>query len=140
MAVKTYDPKKVSVSFGGFDLNGFAEGTKVNVEFNEDAWTLQIGVDGEGTRSKSNDRSGRVTVQLMQSSDSNAVLTSIAELDRLSNSGAVPLMIKDGNGDSLHSAETAWIVKSASAEYAIEAGPREWIIETDTLVSFIGGN
>jgi hypothetical protein len=140
MAVKTYDPKEVTVTYGGYDLNGFSDGTKVTVEFNEDAWTLQVGVDGEGTRSKSNNRSGRVTIQLMQSSDSNEIMTGISELDRLSNAGALPLMVKDSSGTSIHTAETAWIVKSPMSEYGVEAGPREWILETDILVSFVGKN
>lgn len=141
MSVKTYNPKEVTVSFGGNVLTGYAEGTAVTVEYNEDAWTLQVGVDGEGTRSKSNNRSGRVTLSLMQSSLSNAILTAIAEADRLSNSGALPLLVKDNSSrGSQHMAETAWIVRVPSAEYAIEAGPREWVFETDTMVTVLDGN
>jgi hypothetical protein len=138
--VKTYDPKKVSISYGGINIDGFAEGTKVTVDFNEDAWTLQVGVDGDGTRTKSNNRSARVTIQLMQSSDSNAALTALMETDRATNAGALPLLVKDGSGTSIHQAEGAWIVKSPASEYAITAGAREWILETDIMVSFVGGN
>lgn len=140
MGFKTYDAKQVVVSYAGFTLSGFAEGTKVTVEYDEDAWTKQVGVDGEVTRSKSNNRAGRVTVQLMQSSDSNQILSSLAEADRLSNAGAVPLMIKDNSGNSLHTAENAWIMKIPSAEYGVEAGPREWVFDCGTIVSNIGGN
>ncbi len=140
MAVKTYDPSKVIIVFAGRVLSGFAEGTKVTVEHDEDAWTTQIGVDGEGTRSKSNNRSGTITVELMQSSDDNLFLYGIYEIDRNSNAGALPLLVKDGSGTSIHMAETAWISKLPSAEYAIEAGAREWIFKTDILVSALGGN
>lgn len=140
MPVKSYDPSQVMVVFGGRVLSGFAEGTKVTVEHEEDAWTTQIGVDGEGTRSKSNNRSGTITVQLMQSSDDNAFLYGIYELDRTSNAGALPMMVKDGSGSSLHMAETAWISKLPAAEYGVEAGAREWAFKTDILVSALGGN
>jgi hypothetical protein len=140
MAVSTYDPKQVAIIFGGFSLSGFADGSFVTVERNEDAFTLQMGTDGEGTRSKSNNKSGRVTVRLMQSSESNAILSGIAKSDELSNSGVQPLMVKDNSGASLYVAEQSWIVKMPSAEYDREASEREWIIETDSLQMFEGGN
>lgn len=140
MAVKTYDPGQVTVTFAGRTLSGFADGTKVTVEMDEVMWTTQIGVDGEGTRTKSNNRSGTITVNLMQSSDDNKFLYTIAESDRMASEGALPLLVKDGSGDSIHMCETAWIEKIPAAEYGIEAGPREWVFKTDVLVSALGGN
>lgn len=140
MAVKTYDPAGLNVIVGGNIMSGFADGTLVRVERNSDLWTVQVGSDGEGTRSKSNDRSGRITISLMQTSESNDVLSALALVDEQTNAGAVPIEIKDVNGTSLHIAETAWIVKPADAEYSKEAGPREWVFETDILVSFVGSN
>lgn len=140
MSVKTYDPKQVLVTFGGFTLSGFADGSFVTVERLEDAWSMQIGTDGEGTRSKSNNRSGSITIQLMQTSDSNQTLTALALADELSNSSALPLMVKDNSGTTICVAETAWIKKMPSSEFAREAGPREWVLETDNLVMNLGGN
>ena len=139
MGLKTYDPNQVQVIVGGFPMSGFADGTFVTVEKNEDAWALQMGTDGEGTRSKSNNESGRVIITLMQSSESNDILNGFAESDRLSNSGLVPVMVKDSLGSALHAAEQAWIVKKPASEYAREAGPREWILETDNLQDNPGG-
>ena len=140
MAVKTYDPNAVIVTVGGFVMSGFADGTAIQAARNEDAWSTQIGVDGEGTRSKSNNRSGTITISLMQSSDSNQVLSNFALTDDASGGGAVPVMIKDGNGDTLLVAETAWVKKMADVEYSREAGAREWVLETDNLVMNVGGN
>ena len=140
MAVKTYDPSQVAIIIGGFPVTGFADGSFVTVERNEDAFALYVGTDGEGTRAKSNNKSGRITITLAQSSDSNAVLSGFAQADELSNSGVVPVLVKDNSGQSLHSAETAWIVKAANSEYAREVGTREWVIETDVLVTLPAGN
>lgn len=140
MAVKTYDPKQIIVTFGGNILSGFADGTFVTAERNEDMWTTQIGTDGEDTRSKSNNRSGSITVSLMQTSDSNAVLSALALTDEASNSAALPLQIKDNSGNTLLIAETAWIKKMPSVEYGREAGPREWVFETGVLVMNVAGN
>lgn len=137
---KTYNPKKVAVICGGFELKGFADGTFVNIAMNEDQWSLQVGTDGEGTRSKSNNHSAQVTMSLMQTSDSNQVLQAFWNSDRVSDGGVFPLLIKDNSGRSLWAAEQAWIKKQPDAELAREAGAREWVIETDNLIPFEGGN
>lgn len=140
MTVKTYDPTQVSLIVGGFNITGFADGSFVTVARNADAFALHIGTDGEGTRAKSSNKSGRITITLAQSSDSNAVLSAFLAADELSNTGVVPVLVKDSSGTSLFAAETAWIVKAPDAEFGRELGSREWIIETDNLAVFIGGN
>ena len=64
MALKTYDPKQISVIVGGAIISGFADGEFVTTERNEDAFTLNVGADGEGGRVKSNNKSGRITLTL----------------------------------------------------------------------------
>lgn len=140
MTVKTYDPSQVALIIGGFNITGFADGSFVTVARNADAFALYIGTDGEGTRAKSSNKSGRITITLSQSSDSNAILSAILLADELSNTGVVPVLIKDNSGTSLFAAETAWIVKAPDSEFGRELGSREWIIETDNLTPFVGGN
>ena len=141
MAVKEYDSASVFVSVGGVPISGFAADSKVTIVRNNDAYTLQMGSDGEAARSKSNDKSGRMTIQLLQTSPSNAILSAFALADEVTPGGAVfPFACKDLNGGSLHTAQTGWIVKKPDAEYVVEAGPREWIIETDDLKHTVAGN
>lgn len=137
---RTWDPTQLVITFGGYHLTGYADGTFCNVERNEDMWSLQMGTDGTGTRSKSSNRSGRVTVTLMQSSPSNDVLSDFALADEATNGAALPLMVKDINGTSLYSAEKAWLVKTAPAEHGREATGREWVFETDELLVHVGSN
>ena len=142
MALHTYDPAQVTIIFAGIPVSGFAEGTFVSIERNEDSFTLQVGADGEATRAKSNNRSGRVTLTLIQSSIVNDAFSALLAVDENSPSGdgIGPLLIKDLSGRTLVAAETAWLVKPATAEFAREATEREWVIETDRLNTFIGGN
>lgn len=140
MAVRTYDPKSYKVTYGTYVLSGFASDTKVMVEFNEAAWSTQIGVDGEDSRTKSNNRSGKITVRLMQTSPSNDILSGLAEQDRMLSDAALPLQVEDINGNTIHLCENAWIEKIPNAEYGINAGPREWVFQTGVLVSFLGHN
>lgn len=138
--VLTYDPKEVAVICGAKILSGFADGTFVTLERNSPAFNLKVGVDGEGTRAKSNDQSGKVTVVLMQSSESNDDLSAFAAADELSNTGTFPLYVNDKSGRTLASAVTAWVQKYPNAEFQKEVGTRTWVLETDELILFIGGN
>lgn len=138
--VFTYDPKQVSLIVGGKIMSGFSDGTFINVTRNEQAFNLKVGVDGEGTRAKSNNRSGKVEIELMQSSGSNDVLSDFALADELSNSGAVPIFLKDNSGRTLVTALTGWVQKFADSPFAKETSVRKWIIETDELDMDIGGN
>jgi len=142
MSVKTYDPSSVSMFFGAIEMQGFAQDAAISVEHDEDDWTLAVGVDGEGTRSKTSNASATITVSLMQSSPVNDLLSAARELDRLtpSGTGGQSLLIKDGSGSSLYAAETAWIQKAPSAELNREATTREWVFRTDNLVALHGSN
>lgn len=139
MSVKTYDPKAVSVIVGSQPVTGFAEGEFVKVERNEDGWSLLVGADGEATRAKNNNRSGKVTLTLLASSASNDYLSELQTADELSGNSTVGIMIKDTRGTSLYTAATAWIAKQAPASFGKDAGTREWVLETDELIQFAGG-
>lgn len=138
--MRTYDPKAVTVVVAGQIITGFAEDTFIGLARNEDMYTLQVGADGEATRSRSNNKSGRLTLTLRQGSPGNEILSALANADELAAGGVFSMAVKDNSGTSLHSAVTAWIVKMADTEYAREAKDREWVIETDNLISFVGSN
>lgn len=140
--LRVYDPSEILIQFGAITVEGYADGTFVTVEDDEDAYSMQVGTDGEAVRSKSNNRGGTITLSLLQSSAANALLSAQHNLDRLSSGGAgiSPLLIKDNNGAAIYTAETAWIQKRPSAEYAREATAREWVIRTNNLISLDGGS
>lgn len=140
MSMKTYNPAEVAVIVGEFAIEGFSDGSKVTIERSEDSWALQIGVDGEGTRSKSNNKSGTIKISLNQSSASNQVLSTLLNTDELNGGGLVPVMVKDSSGQSIYMAKQAFIVKFPSAEYGKEATTREWMLKTDVLIVNEGGN
>lgn len=138
--VRQYDPSLVIVTVDGQDISGFADGTFVLTSRNNDLFTLTVGADGEATRAKSNDLSGRITVTLQQTSISNDILSALADADELSNQGSFPIQVKDASGTTLASAETAWITKKPDSSFGKETENREWVIEAACLEYFIGGN
>jgi len=140
MAVKTYSPDEMSVILGGAIISGFADGESIKITHNEDAMTLQIGSQGHGTRTKNANKSGRLELVLQQTSESNAVLQAFATQDRVSGNAFFPMLVKDNSGSDIHTAETMWVVKEPDASYGKEATSRTWVLETDSLNSFLAGN
>ena len=142
MPLRTYYPNEVSLIAVGLPISGFAPGTFISVEKNEDAFTLQVGSDGEGCRTRTNNFSGRITFTLQQSSALNDALSALHNIDTRSPSGdgVLPSFIKDNSGRTLVAAENSWIVRQPTTEFANEAGTREWIIESDDLNMQVGGN
>lgn len=138
----TYNPDDVVLVLGAIIVTGYADGTFVNVERNEDSFSLTVGSDGEACRARTNNRSGRITFTLGQWSESNALLAALVTLDEESpnGDGIVPALVKDNSGTSLHTAEKAWIVKPAASANSREPENREWVVETNHLVTVPGSN
>lgn len=142
MAFKEYDPRQVTVSLAGNVLRGFADGTFVRVQMESDAFTDVVGTDGEVSRSRSSDDRATVTFLLMQTSDSNDVLSALHNLDKTTPGGAGvgALEIRDRNGRAYYRAAEAWISKAPDVEFGREPGPREWAIRCAKMIRVDGGN
>jgi hypothetical protein len=137
---RTYDPKQVKVIVGVAILSGFAEDTMVTVERDEDAFTKMVGVDGETSRAKSNNRGGTAKITLAQTSPSNDLLSGIAVLDEIKSAGVVPFTIKDLSGTSTYVSAYAWVKKLPASEYGKKVGNREWTLDLADVDVFVGGN
>lgn len=133
MTVKTYQPDLVAFSFRGVPITGFAPGTFISAARNNDSWAINVGSGGDATRTKTGDKSGRITLTLLAESESNAYLDSQEKLDQLSGTGLGPILVKDLSGGDTITAGTAWIVKPPDQEKANEGSNREWMFETDNL-------
>lgn len=139
MAVKNYNPANILVAWNGIPIEGFADGTFVVAERANDSFSKVVGSSGEGARAKSNDKSGSVTVTLMQTSASNDLLSAALALDENSGDAVGPLLITDLNGTTLIEAQTAWILRPPNNEFGREISNREWVFDTDSLGIFTGG-
>lgn len=140
MSVKTYDPKQVAIIVAGSQISGYANGSFIKVERDEDAFSKVTGADGYSSRAKSNNRGGVMTVTLAQTSDSNDILNAFALADEVSNAGVVPVMMKDNSGRTTIFSGFAWVKKTAGADFAKEIGNREWIFDMTDVDINHGGN
>ncbi len=137
--LKQYDPAKVLCTFGAIILGGYAEDSMISVERSTDTWTKKPGVDGEVTRVRSRDRSGRATVNLMQSSAVNALLSAQLKIDEATGNGVFPFLLKHLDTLTVIVAAKGWIVKPPVAAYGKDVGPREWLIDLADVQIFEAG-
>ena len=136
---KQWDPGLVVMTFAGIIIYGYAEGTMISAERNTDTFSLKQGAQGDGTRVRSRDRSGKVTFNLMGATGCNDLLSARVRLDELSGTGKGPLLIKYVGGTDLVTAANAWLTRPANLEYADDPSPREWVLEAHVLKMIIGG-
>jgi hypothetical protein len=136
--LRLYDPDQVLCTVAGIPLSGWADDDFVQIEYESDAFTDKAGVDGEVSRSKTNDFRATVTIRLMQTSPSNALLSVLHNSDKNTPGGVGvgPFYLQDfsdGITGALYLAEKCWIAKAPDSSWAREAGVREWKIRCAKL-------
>ena len=152
-SVKDYDPKEIVITWipvpapgitpGAINLGrGIAEGTFVTIARDAQLNTKRIGGDGEGTRIRSHNRGGTVTVTLRNGSDVHDDISKVLEVYEATGLGAFgPLSVKDFSGRSLYTSPVAypqgWPAKSNSAGSEDDL---VWVFDCHDLVMFHGGN
>lgn len=138
----TYDASAIALVFSAVPIGGFADGEFMRITPNSEGFTIVTGVDGHTTRSKTGNRSGRLTTPVMQSSASNDVLSLIHQLDLDNDGGAGVgvLSMVDLSGRSVLLAPEAWVVGWPEQGWDRGAGSREWVFEWGDATVFVGGN
>ena len=142
--VKVYNADEVTVVLGPALIeSGLADGEFVRVEQESDDTVDVVGVDGEVSVSRTNDKRTDVTIIVMSTSSGNDSLSVLSNLIRTVPGmvgGIVPLKVKDRNGRALYTAENAWIKKPPDVSYDRQATPREWTVRAAHLIRYDGGN
>ena len=140
MAVKDYDPKKVTVNLGGHIAQGFADGTFVSASRNNQSFNLVSGASGEIARAKSQDKSGTLELTFMQTSETNDFLSGkmLADEGPL-NAGKFAVSIIDANGSTVLAATECWVQQPPTVEFGKELGDRVWTLEAGELLFNVGG-
>ena len=137
---KTIDPKKVIITFGDQTINGFADGTFLEIEMAEDGIVSVAGADGEVARAINRSPLASVTITLLQTSESNDYFTAQHKLDKETGKGKLPLMVRDLFGKELLIASQAWVRKPATISRSKEVESREWVLDCQVETLVVGGN
>lgn len=143
MSFKVYDPDQVKAIICGIPISGgWAEDSMITIQQKADNFVSVAGVGGDVTRSKVLDKRAIVKLKLLQSSDENALLSALANLDANASNGAGvgPSTITDKGGTALFSGAKSWISRPPDVEFAGTAKEREWTIEIAEIDRFDGSN
>lgn len=140
MTVGTVNPKFNDIIIDGNKITGYADGTYLNAVRNSDAFETVSGADGHVARAKTNDSTSDVTITLLQTSRSNAVLSAIAKRDEKDGSGLVEAVIEERNtGNKLDSA-FVWVKKKPDIVYSKGIEARAWTLVFADVDDDITGN
>lgn len=124
--MRMFDPRDVSVVVDGEDLVGFAEGTFVSTEKEEDTWGYHVGAQGDVTRARNAHPIGTITVTLEQTSPSNRTLN---RLSRQRETFPAEVVSRQENNVTIGGSK-CWIQKPADFEFqgGGETSSIEWVI------------
>ncbi len=142
MTFRNYDPSEVALSWMGINITGYADGTFIEAERDEDGYTMYTGALGDVARARNLNRTGKVTVTLMASSPVNDIISAVAALgDQFGGRTDVgALSVTDFNGTTQVAAPYAWVMKLPKIERAKEAGTVQWVFSCAQLFIEVGGN
>ena len=138
----TATPSGRALMIGTHRVRGFAKGASMSVTYNADTNAVNMGLDGEGYYVQQDDDSATITVTLLESSESNDVLSALFLTDKNSAGGlVVPVLIRDTTqgGRTIAAAATAKISKLPDVGWSETGETRVWTIITTKMISFVGG-
>ncbi|NMB25456.1 MAG: DUF3277 family protein [Firmicutes bacterium] len=122
-----HDPREVIVTVNGTEIVGFAEGTFVEGEQNEERFATHVGAKGEVTWVRNADDTGLITLTLKHNSPSNAYLHE--QYKSQDEDGAeISISVQDRNfdGDVSVSGSEAKIAKLPNFARGAEVEEVEW--------------
>lgn len=145
--LRQYNPLQVVGSFttpgpfGTVDIvDGSIDGEFAAVASDNPTWTREHDRAGNSTRVKNNNEGGTITITLAASSPTNARLSGVHELDRVSENQVGVLLLKDLNGNTVIEADGAFIADTPDPSFGAERGTRAWVFECASIRKFIGGH
>ena len=136
--METLDPKSHTLVVGGNLISGFMPGTFITVAREARSWSVVAGADGEVARMRSRNKIARVTVTLMESSPSNAVLSALLNTDEQLGTPAGACYLTDTLGTTVLGGDESFSEGLPDVNQADEVQGREWVIVVPVLEGTIG--
>ena len=139
MSSKTYSFKHTNINVGSSKMGGFGEEGGVAIARGEGKWVSTVGADGRVSRSYVASTAGTVAITLMQTSESNAILSQLLATDTKTLRAQVPLAIRDTLGGSVYTSTDAWL--QGPPEVSLNKGVEEytWTFDCADLAMYVAG-
>lgn len=134
-----YSPDQVDVVWLGIQITGYAENTFVEVEREVDTFTKKVGSLGDVARSKSLNKSGKITITVMDTSPVNDALASKIAQDEEDSRTYGPFTLKDRSGFTEVRATEAWCMRVPKVTRAQVTGTVQYVFEAASIFIKHGG-
>jgi hypothetical protein len=131
--VHTYDPRMVQVIVGVLPIIGFGPDTLIKMTRSKDTFRKLVGCHGEVTRIMDKDTTGELTIDLMQTSESNISLSTLQYIDELGKFAVVPILVVDLSGGSFGLSMSGWIRKPPEMVFNKGLELRRWTFDLATV-------
>lgn len=139
MAQKTFDFNQCSFILGTHIISGFAQGNAIEIGYIDTPYNISYDLNYGTTRYRKNNYDAEATIVLVQASISNAVLSQLAALDRQSDTGIVPLLVKDNKGDTLITSPACWVKEVTKVGFGDDNKDRTWVLHMHNAAIYDGG-
>ena len=137
--IKTYTPSDVKVILGGsYQLTGVVS---LTIEFPTERFSIVRGTKGRNIRVMNKDKSCTLSIELLQTSTSNDVLSDILSKDSLAGTGRLITQVADLSGSTKIESRNSYVSSFPSVSFGSDFNTRTWqITMLDTNLIVIGGN
>lgn len=123
----------------GVPVEGFKGDDGVEIEYESEVWTSEVGADGDVVRSATNDRRATITFHLSETSPLNAFFRNKVNLARVAGLGdTFSFFLKDLHTNETVTAPDCWVQTDPGISKGREAGEREWVCMAADL-TILGG-
>ena len=130
----TYDPTQVTCVIGGNIIEGYSEGEAITIEMDSPLWRLHKG-QTSSVFVKNPHRGGKIMLQLLQSSPSNARLQKYLDKARAGTSpGAFDILIENNRGGEVCRATACVIEGEPQLIFGNTPQDRRWTILSGNML------
>ena len=136
--ILTYAPNTVTLVLCGYVLTGVVS---ISLKWNSSPFTVKRGIRGQHTRIGTKDRQSTCTIEVLQTSITNDILSEILEQDTRNYSGRLEFSVKDASGTTQWATTQCFLRAWPDASFSGQLETRKWDIEVLSYISGkIGGN
>lgn len=136
--VNTYNPSDVYLIIAGHICTGWNE---ISVERTTPSFRFVKGIRGKNTRVQDLDSSAVINITLLQTAQTNDILSEIHRQDIEEGTGRIELSLVDRSGTSSFSSIEAYIVNYPNKSFKDDFEPVTWTIQCQSTDDYIvGGN